>query len=110
MLDAHPELAIPPETHFVPDLIERERECSAPTSSVDAIVAAAHLGRLRARPDGARARRAAGSENAAGVLRAFYGLYAERQGKPRWGDKTPGYVRRMRLDRRRPCPRRGSST
>ena len=22
MLDAHPELAIPPETHFVPDLID----------------------------------------------------------------------------------------
>ena len=26
MLDAHPDLAIPPETHFVPDLIERARE------------------------------------------------------------------------------------
>ena len=29
-------------------------------------------------------------------LRAFYGLYAEARGKPRWGDKTPGYVKRMR--------------
>src|SRR6185369_1122465 len=29
------------------------------------------------------------------VLRAFYGLYAETRGKPRWGEKTPGYVRRM---------------
>ena len=26
MLDAHPELTIPPETHFVPDLIEVDRE------------------------------------------------------------------------------------
>ena len=25
MLDAHPEIAIPPETHFVPDLIKAAR-------------------------------------------------------------------------------------
>ena len=25
MLDAHPDLTVPPETHFVPDLIERRR-------------------------------------------------------------------------------------
>jgi hypothetical protein len=31
------------------------------------------------------------------MLRAFYTLYAEREGKPRWGDKTPGYVRYMRM-------------
>jgi hypothetical protein len=29
------------------------------------------------------------------VLRAFYELYAESQGKPRWGDKTPRYMRAM---------------
>lgn len=29
------------------------------------------------------------------ALRIFYGLYAERFGKARWGDKTPIYVRRM---------------
>jgi hypothetical protein len=34
---------------------------------------------------------------AAAVLRAFYGLCAEREGKPRWGDKTPIYVRNMRM-------------
>ena len=30
------------------------------------------------------------------AIRAFYGYYAERQGKPRWGDKTPGYATKMR--------------
>jgi hypothetical protein len=30
-------------------------------------------------------------------MRAFYGLYAARRGKPRWGDKTPVYVKRMRI-------------
>ena len=29
MLDAHPELTIPPETHFVPDLIKAVREAGA---------------------------------------------------------------------------------
>ena len=31
-----------------------------------------------------------------GALRAFYGLYAAGQGKPRAGDKTPGYSASMR--------------
>ena len=34
---------------------------------------------------------------AAGAIRCFYELYAEGQGKPRWGDKTPRYMRAMRL-------------
>ncbi len=35
--------------------------------------------------------------NAGNALRAFYAIYGERQGKPRVGEKTPGYVRKMRL-------------
>ncbi len=30
------------------------------------------------------------------VVRAFFELYAEKQGKPRWGDKTPGYTQHIR--------------
>jgi hypothetical protein len=30
------------------------------------------------------------------ALRTFYEAYAERQGKPRWGEKTPRYVGKMR--------------
>jgi hypothetical protein len=30
------------------------------------------------------------------AVRAFYGAYADHWGKPRWGDKTPGYLREMR--------------
>ena len=29
------------------------------------------------------------------AVRTFYELYAEHQGKPRWGDKTPGYTMEM---------------
>ena len=31
------------------------------------------------------------------ALRAFYGVYAGRFGKWRWGDKTTNYVRQMSL-------------
>ena len=109
MLDAHPELAIGPETQFVPELIDLARDGAGTDELVDAITGGAHLGRLRSR----RRRRCASAPRGgdlAAVLRAFYGLYAEARGKPRWGEKTPGYVRRMRADRRRCSPRRGSST
>jgi hypothetical protein len=100
MLDAHPEMAIPPETHFLPDFVTASRRLRLrPEDLVEALVHDRHrrwedfgldeaelLDRFRAiRP-----------LNAPDALRAFYGLYAEGHGKSRWGDKTPGYVKRMR--------------
>ena len=97
MLDAHPALAIPPETHFVPELIERNASGATGAMLVELIVGSRNWadfgldsGALRDRVDVLK------RADAARVLRAFYGLYAEREGKSRWGDKTPGYVRRMR--------------
>jgi hypothetical protein len=40
--------------------------------------------------------RASDPLTSAAAVRAFYSLYAETQGKPRWGDKTPEYVEFMR--------------
>ena len=98
MLDAHPALAIPPETHFAPELIAAAASgARRPTARGDRRLAAP-LGRLRARRGASCARRLEALDplDAAGALRAFYGLYAERAGKPRWGDKTPIYVEHMR--------------
>jgi hypothetical protein len=86
MLDAHPQLAIGPETQFVPDLIHLN-------DPVEGIIGSRTWGDFGLDPD-EFGRRAAG-QDLSGVLRAFYGLYAEAQGKPRWGEKTPGYVRNM---------------
>ena len=33
-------------------------------------------------------------------MRTFYDAYTEEQGKPRWGEKTPTYVQKMRLIQR----------
>lgn len=98
MLDAHPKLAIPSETHFIKDVIKafRRGRVSAPRLG-DLIVGHHRWGdfhldeaELRSRLEALR------PLNAADAVRAFYRLYAERQGKPRWGDKTPGYVKNMR--------------
>ena len=95
MLDAHPELAIPAETHFVPELLERESECHDAGELVDAIVGYRTWEDFGLDAEALRAA-AADARGAADVLRAFYGLCARREGKPRWGDKTPGYVKRMK--------------
>ena len=102
MLDAHPDLTIPPETHFVPDLIKAARESDAtPESALEAMKSAREwgdfgfsdeemLGRLRALPE----------IKPGPAVRTFYAAYTEEQGKPRWGEKTPTYVQKMKLIQR----------
>lgn len=100
MLDAHPDLAIPPETHFVPQFIQASgRLLFNPRVATRTIVEDQHRrwddfglepGELRAELDTLK------PFDTADALRAFYGLYARRHGKQRWGDKTPDYVRKMK--------------
>jgi hypothetical protein len=99
MLDSHPDLAIPFETHFLRQVILRFKEGPISPEELASMVADhkrwpdfhldrdVYLARLR------ELRRL----NAADSIRAFFRLYAEKEGKPRWGDKTPGYVKRMPL-------------
>ena len=102
MLDAHPQLTIPPETHFVPDLIKAVREDgSTPESALEAMKSAREWGdfgfsdeemltRLRALP----------KLKPGAAVRTFYEAYMQQQGKPRWGEKTPTYVQKMKLIQR----------
>jgi len=98
MLDAHPEVGIPSETHFFHKLIKRgERRRLTPELMADTIITHKRWGDFRLDPDDLRVRLGAVEPfNLSDGLRAFYGLYAEKQGKTRWGDKTPGYLRYMR--------------
>lgn len=99
MLDSHPELAIPFETHFLRKVIRRFKEGRVTPEEVTELVA----GHRRwpdfglEREDYLSRLREVKPLNAADSIRAFYRLYAEKQGKPRWGDKSPGYVKRMPL-------------
>ncbi|HEY8467829.1 MAG TPA: sulfotransferase [Solirubrobacterales bacterium] len=104
ILDAHPELAIPPETHFMPQLIQRSGQLHfTPKRVVRLIVEDEH----RRWPDFGLDEeqllerfQALERFNIADALREFYRAYADKHGKPRWGDKTPDYVRRMRRIKR----------
>jgi hypothetical protein len=98
MLDAHPQLAIPPETHFLPELIaECRRDGATPDSAADLVTSHRRFGDFGMDPDELRRRfRRAGVRPVGGLVRSFYELYAEGQGKRRWGDKTPNYIQYMR--------------
>ena len=98
MLDAHPQLAIPPETHFIPKLIKACERADDPRRAALEVITthrrwpdfgldASELGqRLE------RHRKLKPGD----ALREFYGLYASKHGKSRWGDKSTNYVRKLR--------------
>ena len=97
MLDAHSELAIPGETHFLPKLIKRcERGRVSADELADLVTAHKRWGDFHLDAAELRERfRSLRPLNAADAIRAFYRLYAEQRGKRRYGDKTPGYVKEM---------------
>jgi hypothetical protein len=93
MLDAHPDLAIPPETGFLPDVaaltetgdaLKRSflRSVTSASTFEDFQLSAAQLEAALA---------AIEPFDVTCGLRCFYQLYAARFAKPRWGDKTPMY-------------------
>jgi hypothetical protein len=101
MLDAHPQLTIPPETHFLPKLFKgfdqwvsdgiegaelRER-------AMDLITSHPRWGDIDLDPEDVRRRMARHDPLTAGdAARAVYEAYAAREEKPRWGDKSPPYT------------------
>ena len=102
MLDAHPEVAIPSETHFITEVAKAvKRRRRSPEELVQMLVVHKRWGDFHLDPDELLARfRELRPLNVADAMRAFYRLYCDKQGKSRWGDKTPGYVRDMRLIQR----------
>jgi Sulfotransferase family len=92
MLDAHPDLAIPAETHFVPALIKAAEETQDPRAALQVLASVQtwpNLGLDLASVD--QAFSALDPFSSTGAVRAVFRLYAEGQGKSRWGDKTPTY-------------------
>ena len=96
MLDRNSELAIPYESFFVPQLAHRHGRRPDIDEFLD------DLGRLRTlydwgiRPDDVRPRLREEMTTSEAIA-AIFETYAERQGKPRWGDKTPLYMQHLPL-------------
>lgn len=97
MLDAHPELAVPPETHFVPDVIKAVRDGGGVEGALAAMTGNRTWGDFGISEDEMRPA-LVGLEplDEAAAVRAFFRKYADKQGKPRWGDKTPAYMLSVR--------------
>ncbi|MDQ3958762.1 MAG: sulfotransferase [Pseudomonadota bacterium] len=91
MLDSHPDLAIPPETHFIVslvstgDVVSRERFLQI-IFAADSWADFEHL-----QQGFQRVIETMNPFNISEALRAFYRIYAQRFGKTRYGDKTPRY-------------------
>ena len=104
MLDAHSTMAMPPETHFFQSLLDASGKVRfGPTQALEAITEDEHRrwNDFGLEPSKLEARfEAIPRFNVTDALRAFYELYAEEQGKERWGDKTPDYIKRMRKIKR----------
>jgi hypothetical protein len=96
MLDRNSELAIPYESFFVPQLAHRHGRRPQLDEFLD------DLGRLRTlydwgiAPEDVRPRLRAGMTTSE-AIGAIFETYAERHGKPRWGDKTPLYMQQLPL-------------
>jgi hypothetical protein len=104
MLDAHPQLAIPFESYFITGLYPFRRRYLLADGRFDLPRFARDLSRLKKFRDwdlSPEALRRAFGEPAHGgfpdAIRLLYRTYADAQGKPRYGDKSPGYVTRMKL-------------
>jgi hypothetical protein len=97
MLDAHPELAIPPETGFIPTAVAAWREGGKLREGfLQAIVGFETWADLNMSDEDFRAALDGLDpfEPSAGI-RMLYRIYASRHGKQRWGDKTPTYALRL---------------
>jgi len=96
VLDRSPGIAIPDESFFVPLLARRHR------GSVDAARFLDDLSRIPTIRDWGLgtadvAPRVRDGMSAGEAIAAVYEAYAAKAGKPRWGDKTPMYMRHLSL-------------
>jgi len=104
MLDSHSEIAIPPETYFIGKARNQWRKAywRPGRDPVEAFLRAVTDHRrwpdFHLDADEFRERvRARHPKTVGDGVRCFYEMYAEKIGKPRWGDKTPYYVRKMKI-------------
>ena len=108
MLDRNPELAVPDESYFVPQLARRHRGTVEPASFVDDLRRLPTLVEWGLAPDAVGSRLRPGMTTGEAIA-AVFEAYAAERGKPRWGDKTPLYMQHLPLLERL-FPTRASST
>jgi hypothetical protein len=96
VLDRSTGIAIPDESFFVPLLARRHGRTIDADRFLDDIARIPTIRAWGVRVDDVRPRIRAGMATGDAIA-AIFEAYAERHGKPRWGDKTPMYMRHLPL-------------
>ncbi|HSG13326.1 MAG TPA: sulfotransferase [Gaiellaceae bacterium] len=96
ILDRSPGIAIPDETFFVPQLAHRHRSPVDPAQLLDDLRRLPRLAAWGVSADDLASRLEPGM-SIGEALDAVFSTYAAKHGKPRWGDKTPMYMRHLGL-------------
>ncbi len=96
LLDRSPGIAIPDESHFVPQLAHRHPAPVDATEFVEDLRRLRTLGRWGIDVADVEPLLRSGSTTGE-ALAAVYRAYAAKHAKPRWGDKTPAYMRYLPL-------------
>ena len=101
MLHAHPRIAIPPESRFLLTAYRRRhvwgdlRDEGRHRALAEWIVATENFGDLGLDHTRTVEEIVAAPPTLGSALGTVFRLYAERFGKPRWGDKRPAYLRHL---------------
>ncbi|MFC7531090.1 sulfotransferase family protein [Actinoplanes sp. GCM10030250] len=103
MLHAHPRIALPPESRFLLPAYFRRHEFGDLSESAQRrnlalwITSTAHFGDLGLDIEAVVEAIAAAPPTLGSALGTVFKMYADRFGKPRWGDKRPAYLRNLRI-------------
>jgi Sulfotransferase family len=96
MLDRSPGLAIPDESFFIPLLARRHRRTVEPKDFLDDLSRIPVIRAWGLSPADVAPRLESGMSTGEAIA-AIFESYAAKAGKPRWGDKTPMYMRHLAL-------------
>jgi hypothetical protein len=96
ILDRSSGIAIPDETFFVPQLARRHRGVVDPAELLDDLRRLPRLAAWEIPAEDLAARLRPGM-TIGDALDGVFAAYAAKHGKPRWGDKTPMYMRHLGL-------------
>jgi hypothetical protein len=102
MINAHPQITVTPESHWIPRLIEKPwaatAEGTVTRKLIRRLITHPKFARLRISREQVRKLAPKGQAvSYPGLVTRILDLYANAQGKPLVADKTPDYVRSIRL-------------
>ena len=106
LIDSHPDIAIPPESHFYlrfGPIVHTYGDLAAPRNRrrlIGAMLGDAFVEEWRLGVTVAEVERRLEAHSFAGIVATLFRLYADGQGARRWGDKTPEHIRHLREIRR----------